>query len=71
VAEIIIKLVEDKAEWEAFITTHPEANFLHSWNWGEFHNNLDHQIYRIGFYKSSSLVGAMLAIVEPARRVGI
>ncbi len=67
-AEILTQTIEDKAEWEAFIATHPETNFLQAWNWGEFHNNLGHKIYRVGFYKSSKLVGVMLAIVEPAKR---
>lgn len=57
-----------KDEWEGFMTTHPEANFLHSWYWGDFHHELNHQIVRNGFYKNGKLVGVLLAIVEPARR---
>src|SRR3990167_658260 len=32
------KIIDKKSEWEGFIAKHPEANFLHSWYWGKFHN---------------------------------
>lgn len=60
--------ITDKATWEGFIKAHPEANFLHSWYWGVFHERLGHTIIRHGYYKSGKLVGVLLAIVEPARR---
>jgi len=47
---------------------HPEANFLHSWYWGEFHKNLGHNVERLGFYDGGNLVGVAQAVVEPARR---
>ena len=47
---------------------HPEANFLHSWYWGEFHERLNHTIVRIGFYDNDQLIGLLLGIVEPAKR---
>jgi lipid II:glycine glycyltransferase (peptidoglycan interpeptide bridge formation enzyme) len=50
-------------KWESYLDKFPEANFLQSWVWGEFHKNLGHPVYRISF------TGGMLqAIVEPARR---
>jgi len=67
-ADITTKSIENKEEWEAFIGQHPEANFLHSWYWGEFHQKLGHTVCRTGFYKGKTLVGVLLAIVEPARR---
>lgn len=54
--------------WEGFIHTHPEANFLQSWLWGDFNERLGREVYRHGFYESGKLVGVMLGIVEPARR---
>lgn len=60
--------ITDKKVWEDFIATKPEANFLHSWLWGEFHQALNHKIVRAGFYKNEKLVGLMLFIVEEARR---
>jgi len=47
---------------------HPEANFLHSWFWGEFQQSIEHRIVRTGFYKDGTLVGVMLFIIEDARR---
>ncbi len=65
---VSIKEITSKEEWEAWVLTRPEANFLHSWNWGEFHHQLGHQISRVGFYQDSRLIGVMLSIVEAARR---
>lgn len=60
--------ITSKNEWESFVLSRPEANFLQSWNWGEFHKNLGQQIIRTGFYDSDRLVGIMLSIVEKAKR---
>lgn len=67
-AEITIKEVPDKKTWEDFLSIHPEANFLQSWQWGEFHKNLGNRIKRVGFYEKSELVGIMLSLVEDAKR---
>jgi lipid II:glycine glycyltransferase (peptidoglycan interpeptide bridge formation enzyme) len=67
-AEITVKVVEDKNEWEAFLYTHEEANFLQSWYWGEFYRNLGNVINRTGFYENKKLIGVMLSIVESAKR---
>lgn len=67
-ARVTVDSVTDQAAWEAFIMSHPEANFLHSWYWGEFHERLGHTAVRRGFYADGKLVGVLLAIVEPARR---
>lgn len=69
---IFIEIVE-KDIWETFISVHPEANFLHSWYWGEFHSALGKKIHRIGAYRTDSqgtqsLVGVMLMIIEEAKR---
>ena len=34
---IEVRDITDKTEWDEFVTAHPEANFLHAWQWGEFH----------------------------------
>lgn len=62
------KIIDQKNEWEDFILKHPEANFLQSWNWGEFHKELHHTIIRTGFFKDKKLFGVMLSVVERARR---
>lgn len=67
-AQINVKPIDDQQAWEDFLLTHPEANFLHSWYWGEFHERMGHTIIRRGFYQNGKLVGVLLGIVEPARR---
>jgi len=67
-SEITIKNITDKNEWENFIAKHEEANFLHSWFWGNFHERLGKAIVRSGFYKNGSLIGVILSIVETAKR---
>ncbi len=67
-AKITVKEIEKKTEWEKFITLHEESNFLHSFNWGEFHQNLGKTIKRVGFFENDKLVGVMLCIVEKAKR---
>lgn len=67
-SKTIVKQIEDKNEWECFISQHPEGNFLHSWYWGEFHKNLGNKIQRTGFFENETLVGVMLSIVERSKR---
>lgn len=52
-----------KQKWEQELRGFPEANFLQSWAWGEFHKNLGHSIYRKNFN-----CGMFLAIVEHAKQ---
>ena len=67
-SEIITKQIENKKEWEDFLSKHDEVNFLQSWYWGEFHKNLSQKIQRTGFYQNNKLKGVMLSIVEKAKR---
>jgi lipid II:glycine glycyltransferase (peptidoglycan interpeptide bridge formation enzyme) len=67
-AQIIVRGIQDKKEWEGFIAKHKEANFLHSWHWGEFHERLGKTIHRTGFFENEKLIGVMLSIVESAKR---
>lgn len=63
-----VKEIADKKMWESFVLARVEANFLQSWNWGEFHKNLGHEVERVGFWDEGKLLGVMLAIVERAKR---
>lgn len=60
--------ISSKSEWENFILKHSEANFLHSWYWGEFHEKLGKTIQRTGFYEGEKLRGVVLSIIENAKR---
>ena len=50
------------------MASRPEANFLQSWQWGEFHIKLGQKIERMGLFDGTKLVGAMMTIVEEAKR---
>lgn len=63
-----IRDVTDKQQWDAFVTSHPEANFLHSWQWGEFHIARGRTVVRRGAFMGDELVGVYTGHVEPARR---
>lgn len=64
----IIKTVEDRKLWDEFVTAHPEANFLHAWQWGQFHESRGRTIVRRGVYDGDTLVGVYTGHVEPAKR---
>lgn len=57
-----------QAQWDKFVTRRTEANFLQSWQYGEFYNLLGRRIYRRIYSKNGKPVGAMMALVEPALR---
>lgn len=63
-----IKDVIDKKQWDEFVTRHPEANFLHSWQWGEFYISRGKTVVRRGIYRDSELIGVYEGVVETARR---
>ncbi len=63
-----IRDVTDKQEWDVFVTAHPEANFLHSWQWGEFHISRGKTVVRRGVYVGKKLVSVYEGVVETARR---
>lgn len=66
--KIFSKNITNRSEWETFIANHLEANFLHSWYWGEFQEKIGKKIIRTGFYSDGALSGLMLTIVESAKR---
>lgn len=66
--KITVVQINEKKEWEEFISKNEDANFLQSWYWGEFHKSLGKTICRSGFYEDEKLIGVMLSVVEPARR---
>ena len=67
-ASIDTKPITDKDVWEGFLAKREEANFLHSWYWGSFHERLGKTVVRLGFYEDDKLIGVAQAVVEPARR---
>lgn len=64
---LTIRDIDDSTAWEEFVTSHDDANFLHSWQWGEFHASRGRHIVRRGVYDGDTLAGVYTANVEPAR----
>jgi lipid II:glycine glycyltransferase (peptidoglycan interpeptide bridge formation enzyme) len=62
------QLVGDKEQWEYFLASRPEANFLQSWNWGVFHEQLKKKVFRVGFFDDQQMVAAALCVKEEAKR---
>ncbi len=63
-----VETLDNKAKWEKFVTSHPEANFLQSWNWGEFHKSLGKTIVRRAVIDGKKIIGVYVGSVECARR---
>ena len=62
------QIITDKNQWEHFVLSHAEANFLQSWNWGVFHERLGKKVLRIGLFESENMVGGALCVREKAKR---
>lgn len=55
--------------WDKFIKSHPEANFLQSWDFYEFHESRGNQITRrIAVDGNGNIIGAYAGVVETAKR---
>ena len=37
---------KNRQQWDNFVTSHPEANFLQSWDFYEFHQSRGNQVVR-------------------------
>ncbi len=58
----------DKAEWDNFVAKRPEANFLQSWDFYEFHIARGKKVVRRLVLKDNVIVGTYAGVVETARR---
>ena len=64
-----VKTVEKQTEWDEFVTSFSEANFLQSWDFYEFYRSRGFDIVRRGIYdENNQLVGVYAGEVEPAKR---
>ena len=64
-----VKTIENQTEWDKFVTAHPDANFLQSWDFYEFYFSRGFDIVRRGIYdENNQLVGVYAGEVEPAKR---
>lgn len=61
--------ITDKKKWDDFVTARPEANFLQSWDFYEFHRNRGKQILRRALTDDKGKILAVYAgVVETAKR---
>ena len=68
VLKLSISNATDRAEWDRFVTSHEEANFLQSWDFYEFHKSRGNDIVRRVARRGSKIVGAYAGVVENAKR---
>lgn len=54
--------------WEEFITSHPEANFLQSWNFYQFHQSRGNQVVLRLIKQNQKIVAAYAGVIENAKR---
>ena len=55
--------------WDTFVTSHPEANFLQSWDFYDFHTSRGNQVTRrIAVDEDGNIIAAYAGVVETAKR---
>lgn len=68
IAGLVMADAANREEWDAFVTSHPEANFLQSWDFYEFYRSRGNQIVRRVARHKGEIVGAYAGVVENAKR---
>ncbi len=64
-----IRDVTDRDLWDAFVSSRPDANFLQSWDFYEFHAARGKKVVRRAVFDGSGqIVAAYAGVVETARR---
>ena len=58
----------EKSVWDGFVAARPEANFLQSWDFYEFHLARGKKVVRRLIYVDDAIVGAYAGVVETAKR---
>lgn len=60
---------DNQKKWDKFITSHDDANFLHSWAWGDFHEARGKKVIRrIAINDDKEIIAAYVGQVETAKR---
>ena len=67
-AKIVIEDATSKKDWDKFVTSHEEANFLQSWDFYEFHKERGNEIVRRIAKSDGKTIGAYAGVVENAKR---
>ena len=59
----------DQVTWDEFITSHEDANFLHSWAWGDFHLARGKKVVRrVALNSKGDIIAAYVGQIETAKR---
>ena len=59
----------DQKQWDDFVTSHPEANFLQAWAWGDFHLARNKKIVRrVAVDDKNKILSAYVGEIETAKR---
>lgn len=56
--------VQSREQWNSFVAGQHEAQFLQSWEWGEFQQALHRPVFRLGIQRDGKLVAAMQVLVR-------
>ena len=66
----MIKIIDgnSREEWDGFVSKLPEANFLQSWDFYEFHLSREKKVVRRLVCDGEKIMGAYAGVVETARR---
>ena len=59
---------ESRTEWDNFVKSRPEANFLQSWDFYEFHRARGKHVVRRLVFEGRKIIGAYAGVVETAKR---
>lgn len=66
-----MKIIDAKtrAAWDEFVTSHPEANFLQSWDFYEFYKSRGNKVVRrVALDQDDKIIAAYAGVVEAAKR---
>jgi len=67
-SNLSVQFIDNKEVWEQLILANPKANFLQSYNFGQFHSALGKKVFRLGIFAEQSLVAGASIVVEEAKR---
>lgn len=65
---ILVRDGASREEWDGFVSKLPEANFLQSWDFYEFHLSRGKKVARRLVVDGEKIIGAYAGVVETARR---
>ncbi len=61
---MLSKEVQHQEQWNSFVGGQPEAQFLQSWEWGEFQKALHRPVFHLGIEHDGTLVAAMQVLLR-------